>query len=65
MKFVFEFEIFGKTMKTEIEAPSEVEAREILLTKVRAQVKIKRVIPAEIERVAKDIEGFFKKLGIT
>lgn len=65
MKFVFEFEIFGKTMKAEIEAPNEVEAREILLKKVREQVKVKRVIPAEIERGAKDIEDFFKKLGIT
>lgn len=51
-------------MKTEIEAPNESEAREILLRKVREQVKIKSVTPALVDRSAKKVEDLFKHLGI-
>jgi len=65
MNFVFEIEIFGKTMKADIIAPNEAEARDILFREVKKQVKIKSIIPAEIDRGAKKVEGIFKKLGIT
>lgn len=64
MKYLFHFSIFGKEMKTEIEAPNESEAREILLRKVREQVKVINVIQATVDRGAKKVEDLFKKMGI-
>lgn len=64
MKYVFQFQIFGKEMKAEIEAPNEAEAREILLRKVREQVKVTAVTPSTTDREAKKVEDLFKKMGI-
>lgn len=64
MKYAFNFSIFGKEMKTEIEAPNETEAREILLKKVREQVKIKHVRPAKIQEGIDSVNDLFKHLGI-
>lgn len=64
MKYTFQFEIFGKEMKTEIEAPNETEAREILLRKVRERVKIITVTPSIVDRGAKKVEDLFKAMGI-
>ena len=64
MKYKFTFEIFGKTMTAEIEAPNESEAREILLRKVREQVKIKHVRPSDIQERIDSVNDLFKKMGI-
>ena len=64
MKYTFQFSIFGKEMKAEIEAPNESEAREILLRKVREQVKIITVTPSIVDRGAKKVEDLFKAMGI-
>ena len=64
MKYVFQFKIFGKEMKAEIEAPNESEAQEILLRKVREQVKVTAVTPLITDREAKKVEDLFKAMGI-
>ena len=64
MKFTFRFSIFGKEMKAAIEAPNESEAREVLLKKVREQVKIVSVLPDELDKGAKSVEDLFKTMGI-
>lgn len=64
MKYTFHFQIFGKEMKAEIEAPNELEAREILLKKVREQVKVIAVTPSIVDRGAKKVEDLFKRMGI-
>ena len=64
MKYTFHFSIFGKEMKVEIDAPNESEAREILLRKVREQVKVISIMPAVVDRGAKKVEDLFKAMGI-
>lgn len=59
MKFKFQFEVFGKTMKTEIEAQNESEAREILFKKIREQVKI-----TTVESSKSKVDEMLKEAGI-
>ena len=67
MKFRFEFDIFGKTMRAEVDAPNESEAREVLYRKIREQVKITRVEPKAPKTEGGFVEGIeemFDALGI-
>lgn len=68
MKYAFHFEIFGKEMKTEIEAPNETEAREILMRKVLENVKVISVEGDEPptppnKRADEFLDKMFEKLG--
>lgn len=64
MKYTFHFQIFGKEMKAEIEAPNESEAREILLRKVREQVNVISVRPSDIQERIDGVNDLFKRMGI-
>lgn len=68
MKYRFTFEIFGKTMTAEIEAPNEVEARDILFRKIREKVKVVSVEGDTPKYNQKEAAGFvdemFGKFGM-
>ena len=67
MKYRFTFEIFSKTMTAEIEAPNEVEARDILFRKIREKVKVISVEgnePKVMDKKTADfVDEMFEKLG--
>ena len=68
MKYRFTFEIFGKMMTAEIEAPNEDVAKDFMLRKIQDKVKIISVEndePKFMDKKAADfVDEMFGKFGM-